>query len=713
MSIQKITNSEILTHGVKGLPTRPSTPSLYKGNILSAEELKEAFDKLPRLIAERFNALLESTGLYDESNPADSLAALIATGLEESHSLLDFFADVKNGNLALYLTAGEGGEPIADVLSELRRLIEAKKSYTVSIEGDGDLVTEASFTGDHLTIKHGAKMDDLLDAAKSYAENPTGSIRAECTEPVSGGEIYESIETLKDAHDKRITNLENAANGILYTYPTEEATFAYRRMTADTLAHTALLQLGAAPQEHVNLFPEPMLFDFKNEDLTITWDDEEKALVINGTLHAAKSPLVLFPLRLEIPNFRLSFATFYREGSVSTKAAKLRFMSNNSSYVDIGLLTEDVTFAKPRSVLGVRFSSIQLLANEDTVFENYRFNVLVSREQSFVHYTPFDSRNHFSFPRKLVALGPNVWNGVEKLCGENYVSFTPPTLPGVYTYALGFSAISSHPGTPLLLVNFYTKDGFAFKKTWTPGTFRTSTYSSEEPITEVRIYAAKTEEDCIGYQVQVDKIYVEPVTAKDREARKYTPYHRDEILFPETLSRFADDFVGDGVSYFNYLDFEEGTYYKECSTFCIDGSLDFAVDETESGTVFVPTSILPSSQEDNDDFHVLGIFSKPTSNDRSERVWFENGCFYCKSNLFIGKTAEQVKRFFSLCPINISWAEESEKFSFSMEEKELLTAPTICLAPNAYLYFADEEGNPVNVLSVMQYQVKQTTEVTE
>lgn len=713
MSVQKITNNELLTYGVKGLPTRPSTPSLYKGSTLSAEELKEAFDKLPRLIAERFNALLESTGLYDESNPADSLAALIATDLGASHSLLDFFADVKNGGLALYLTAGEDGEPLADVLSELRRLIEAKKSYTVSIEGDGDLVTEASLTGDHLTIKHGAKMGDLLDEARSYAENPTGSIRAECTKPVSGGEIYESIETLKDAHDKRITNLENAANDILYTYPTEEATFAHRRMTADTLAHTALLQLAAAPQEHVNLFPEQMLFDFKNENLTITWDDEEKALVINGTLHATESPLVLFSYHLEIPDFRLSFGAFYRGGSVSTQSAKLHIVSNNYSYVDIGLLTEDVTFSKPRSVLGGRFYSIELMADEDTVFENYRFNVLVSREQSFIRYTPFDTRNHFSFPRKLVALGPNVWNGEEKLCGETYVSFTPPSLPGVYTYALGFSGISSHPETPPLLINFYTEDGFVLEKDLDPGIFHTTTYVSEKPITEIRVYAAETEEDSVGYQVQIEKIYVEPVPTKQKGTREYSPYHRDEIVFPETFSRFADDFVGDGVTYFNYFDFEDGMYYKKCNTFSIDGSLDFQVDETASGTVFAPISLLTETQEKNLAFQASGVFMKAVNTYHSERVWFENGCFYCHSKLFTGKTAEQVKRFFSLCPVDISWEKKSEKYSLTIEEKALLTAPTICLAPNAYLYFADEEGNPVNARSVMQYQIKQTMEATE
>ena len=137
------------------------------------------------------------------------------------------------------------------------------------------------------------------------------------------------------------------------------------------------------------------------------------------------------------------------------------------------------------------------------------------------------------------------------------------------------------------------------------------------------------------------------------------------------------------------------------------------MDETASGTVFAPISLLTETQEKNLSFEASGVFLKAVNTYHSERVWFENGCFYCHSKLFTGKTAEQVKRFFSLCPVDISWVKKSEKYSLTIEEKALLTAPTICLAPNAYLYFADEEGNPVNARSVMQYQVKQTMEVTQ
>ena len=53
MSIQKIKESELIENGVGSLSTRPSLPSRYEGRPLSATELRAAFDRLPRLLAER------------------------------------------------------------------------------------------------------------------------------------------------------------------------------------------------------------------------------------------------------------------------------------------------------------------------------------------------------------------------------------------------------------------------------------------------------------------------------------------------------------------------------------------------------------------------------------------------------------------------------------------------------------------------------------
>ena len=119
MSIQTISRKELLENGVQSLPNRPSTPSLYSGHAMSASELKAAFDKLPTLVAERFNDLLYATGLFDENDPKDMLSELIATGIFPEHSLSQFFEDVESGALALYLKANEK-DSLADVITALR-----------------------------------------------------------------------------------------------------------------------------------------------------------------------------------------------------------------------------------------------------------------------------------------------------------------------------------------------------------------------------------------------------------------------------------------------------------------------------------------------------------------------------------------------------------------------------------------------------------------
>ena len=103
--IEKITAKELNECSIASLPSRPSRPSLYSGRSLSAKELREAFDKLPHLLAERFNALIESLGLYREGEALVCFAEALATGISEGHSLCDLFADIKNGALCEYMSA--------------------------------------------------------------------------------------------------------------------------------------------------------------------------------------------------------------------------------------------------------------------------------------------------------------------------------------------------------------------------------------------------------------------------------------------------------------------------------------------------------------------------------------------------------------------------------------------------------------------------------
>ncbi len=156
MPIEKITETELKTLGVSALPERPSAPSLYSGKPLTAEELRAAFDRLPTLLAQRFNALVEGAGLYDEEDPKDTLAALIATHMSEGHSLEDLFADIKSGVFASRMPV-IGTRSLKEIIAELL--------YLTTIPSSSPTI-------------------------RAYVDAPKGRVGAGVSLPVSGGEVY-------------------------------------------------------------------------------------------------------------------------------------------------------------------------------------------------------------------------------------------------------------------------------------------------------------------------------------------------------------------------------------------------------------------------------------------------------------------------------------------------------------------------------------------
>jgi hypothetical protein len=113
MNATRITDSEIAEAAVSSLPTRPTSPTAFGGKGYTSAEMKAAFDRLPLLLAKRYNSLLEDV----ESLGEGSLAESIPTGISEGHTLTDLFSDVKNGNLASYLRVG--GESLHSIIARL------------------------------------------------------------------------------------------------------------------------------------------------------------------------------------------------------------------------------------------------------------------------------------------------------------------------------------------------------------------------------------------------------------------------------------------------------------------------------------------------------------------------------------------------------------------------------------------------------------------
>ena len=121
MKATLINDSEISELKVSSLPTKPTAPRAMGGMGYGAREMKEAFDKLPLFIIERFNALIEDIG----NTGTDSLAGAIRTGIKDSHTLYDLFEDVESGVLATYLTVH--GQGLSSYLLEMKADIDLIK----------------------------------------------------------------------------------------------------------------------------------------------------------------------------------------------------------------------------------------------------------------------------------------------------------------------------------------------------------------------------------------------------------------------------------------------------------------------------------------------------------------------------------------------------------------------------------------------------------
>ncbi len=98
MKATKILNSEISNLKISSLPSKPTAPRSLGGKGYTAKEMKEAFDRLPLYIIERYNDLIDDIAKLGD----DSLSAAIKTGIKENHTLRALFSDIQSGELATY-----------------------------------------------------------------------------------------------------------------------------------------------------------------------------------------------------------------------------------------------------------------------------------------------------------------------------------------------------------------------------------------------------------------------------------------------------------------------------------------------------------------------------------------------------------------------------------------------------------------------------------
>jgi hypothetical protein len=138
MKATKILSGDIADMKISALPSRPTAPTSFGGKGFTALQMKEAFDRLPLFIIEKFNTLIEDIGRSD----SDSLAAAMLTGIADGHTLAELFSDITDGDAAQYLMIGNESlsafsERISNLLKQHASSISTALSKLSDTVADG------------------------------------------------------------------------------------------------------------------------------------------------------------------------------------------------------------------------------------------------------------------------------------------------------------------------------------------------------------------------------------------------------------------------------------------------------------------------------------------------------------------------------------------------------------------------------------------------
>lgn len=99
MTATRIMNGTKKENSVSSLPTHPTAPKAFGGLGYTSAQMKAAFDRLPHLLCDKFNALLDDIAATDDT----SLAAAMPTGISSGHTLRQLFCDISDGSVLSYI----------------------------------------------------------------------------------------------------------------------------------------------------------------------------------------------------------------------------------------------------------------------------------------------------------------------------------------------------------------------------------------------------------------------------------------------------------------------------------------------------------------------------------------------------------------------------------------------------------------------------------
>lgn len=104
--IRPITQTEINQNKVASLPSRPNASTAFGGAGYTSLQLKQAFDRLPLLLAERYNELVEAITSLGEQGLIANIPTNILDPEGEPYTLNQILQHIKDGTFATYLKIG-------------------------------------------------------------------------------------------------------------------------------------------------------------------------------------------------------------------------------------------------------------------------------------------------------------------------------------------------------------------------------------------------------------------------------------------------------------------------------------------------------------------------------------------------------------------------------------------------------------------------------
>lgn len=565
---------------------------------------------------------------------------------------------------------------------------------------------------------------DAVDIAQETGESTEAVMSQKATtdalgtlaQSLLGNEVAKAIEKLcaPEKTNERLSRLEAAAEGILFSYPIEDSACEVLRAPAHVMSYGALCRLGGAPIPQKNLLPEKILSTYRGENLTVTWDSAEGCLIFNGTVTAAEAPVVLAPFNSPATYGYYHAAIFPRSGSkikpTGSGNVYLRFYAEDEKYISLDLSKDiPVTTGSLLRTGGKKFSRIVIATNTTMQFDNYKINILLQAGTCDEPvYVPFESLITPSpIPSKITACSPNEWEGEFSKEGLGGVTFLPQKIFSSGQYAISFFATVEGAATTCHF-HTYLENGRIIKRGVPTDERAQVLLEFDAPVTMFKIFPMATEEESVPYAIRVKDFQVEHESPIYEYAYDFSTPYSHTLSLPESFSRYADRFIGMGNEICNHFDFERGMFVTTVKCYRMDDTLSFSAD-TEIASRFHAAVTLPEDLIASTNYMSSSLFH-PLIDETAcdECIWFTEDGITIQSSLF--KTAEDIPAFLRIHPIDILYEVPAEKEFLTPEEADFFSPPLLPVVPDASITLYDSSNTPVVGFIRMQYETQNLLE---